>query len=261
MHEMQHKHSTHIQRWAFSDGRQRQRCSVVIRDVSHTNQLMFVKRRRAALAFLEQKAKSLAEETEQDENEVPGTPPGITYDEDITTVTAAVTVSQIQQLVDCPICIAVEVADEGYANLKDAADYAYHLNQMRLYKISCDEAWDPETGSFNSRPSTPPTEMEIEENCMQIVAMMTPVEDTPTAADAEASAARSTTTTHTLTDQDVERLCELAENEGFEEQMEMTESDSDTEEADYDSSESDVGITAKFKMSWHPRLIRDQGQW
>ena len=35
--------------------------------------------------------------------------------------------------------------------------------------------------------------------------------------------------------------------------MEMTESDSDTEDADYDSSESDVGITAKFKMSWHPR--------
>ena len=146
---------------------------------------------------------ALAEETEQDDNEVPGTPPGITYDEDITTVTAAVTVSQIQQLVDCPICIAVEVADEGYTNLKDAADYAYHLNQMRLYKISCDETWDPETGSFNSRPSTPPTEMEIEENCMQIVAMMTPVEDTPAAAAAEASAARSTATTHTLTDQDV----------------------------------------------------------
>merc|ERR1711865_388096 len=70
MHGLQHKDETHLSRWAFSDARQRQRVGAVIKEVTHANQLMFVKRRRAALAFLEERAKSLAEENSQVDEEI-----------------------------------------------------------------------------------------------------------------------------------------------------------------------------------------------
>ena len=196
------------------------------------------------------------EEMKPDVSEIPGTPPGITYDEEMPPGYVKFTASQIQEVVDCPLCVAVEAADEGYTDLKEAADYAYHLNQMRLYKIAMDESWDPETGSFNSRPSTPPTEMEQEEACMDIVAMMVPDGDSGAAEDYAdnhlGNTANPAHTTSKMSEQDIIRLCQLAESEDFAQQMQTSGSDSETEEADYDSSDSDVGITAKIKMAWHP---------
>ena len=92
---------------------------------------------------------------------------------------------------------------------------------------------------------------------MQIVAMMLPDINTGKAEESlDNHPGNRTNPAHTasvMSEQDAIRICQLAEEEDFAQQMQMRDGESDTEEADYDSSESDVGVTAKIKMAWHPR--------
>ena len=88
-----------------------------------------------------------------------------------------------------------------------------------------------------------------------IVAMMMPCKDTEQAYSAAAEGSNMFNNKESaeaskvkITDEDVERLCQLAEEADFEDQMELAEGDSDTE-MDYDSSDSDVGVTAKQKAT------------